>query len=240
VLTPLHWLHTVSLVRRVEQCERYGDPALRSVLRRGEVLVVVWIGINDVNDLVKLRGRNATFAPVYEELANAQEKLWDRIYKLGYRDLLLMDLPPLDRGLGTPFVNKTLVDMYNSILHHHAKAFQKRNRDVYFMQFDVNAVLKRVFDDAAAYGFTHTTEFCPGYNQPDVLTDPGRYGCGGGLDTYAWFNSGHLTSRVHGVLAGVLGRWLDGHGQSWVGTFSSIWYLACTVKINISVGGLRI
>jgi phospholipase/lecithinase/hemolysin len=213
VLTPLHWPHTVSLARQVEQFEQYGDPALQSVLRRSEALVAVWIGINDINDLAKLRGKNATFAPLYEELATTQEKLWSRIYKLGYKNLLLMNLPPLDRGPGTPSVNKILVDMYNSILHHHAKAFQRSHSDAHVMQFDVNAVLNRVFDDAAVHGFTNTTDFCPGYNQPDILTDPGKYGCGNGLDTYLWYNSGHLTSRVHEVLSRVLGRWLGEQGR---------------------------
>lgn len=211
VLTPLHWNHTVSLARQIEQFEKYGDVALRKVVRRKDALVAVWIGINDINDLVKLMGKTATFAPLYEQVIAAQEKLWDRIYKLGYKNLLLMNLPPLDRG-PSPSVNKTLVAMYNGILKSHADAFQDEHRDATVLQFDVNAVLNGVFDNAAKYGFTNTTSFCPGYNQADILNNPEKYGCGKGLDTYLWYNSGHLTSRVHAVFSEVLVRWLDQQG----------------------------
>lgn len=207
VLTPLHWNHTVSLEKQIEQFEKYGDPALQKVLKRKEALVAVWIGINDINDLAKLRGKNATFAPLYETVISAQQKLWERIYNLGYKNLLLVNLPPLDRG-PSPSVNKTLVSTYNTILKTHATAFQKNHTDATVLQFDVNTVLNGIFDDAASYGFTNTTNFCPGYNQPDILSNPEKYGCGKGLDTYLWYNSGHLTSRVHEVFSKVLVRWL--------------------------------
>ncbi|KAJ4322497.1 hypothetical protein N0V94_002372 [Neodidymelliopsis sp. IMI 364377] len=207
VLTPLHWNHTVSLEKQIAQFERWGDPALQQVLNRREALVAFWIGINDINDLAKIRGKNATFTPLYEQVVTAQEKLWERVYKLGYKNFLLLNLPPLDRG-PSPSVNASLVATYNSILSAHATAFQQSHVDVSVLQFDVNAVLNRMFDDAAKYGFTNTTSFCPGYNQPDVQTNPGKYGCGEGLSTYLWYNSGHLTSRVHEVFSKVLGKWL--------------------------------
>lgn len=207
VLTPLHWNHTVSLERQIEQFEKYGDPTLQRVLKRKDALVAVWIGINDINDLVKLRGRNATFAPLYETVISAQEKVWTRIYNLGYRNMLFLNLPPLDRG-PSPSVNKTLVETYNDILANHATKFAAEHRDAAILQFDVNTVLNGVFDEAASYGFTNTTSFCPGYNQPDILTNPAKYGCGKGLDTYLWYNSGHLTSRVHEIFSGFLVEWL--------------------------------
>ncbi|KAF2629272.1 carbohydrate esterase family 16 protein [Macroventuria anomochaeta] len=212
VLTPLHWNHTVSLEKQIEQFEKYGDVALQKILKRKEALVALWIGINDINDLAKLRDKNASFASLYEQVVTSQERLWERVYKLGYRNLLLLNLPPLDRG-PSPSVNKTLVSTYNGILASHATAFQKNHTDATVLQFDVNTVLNQVFDDAADHGFTNTTNFCPGYNQPDILTNPEKYGCGKGLDTYLWYNSGHLTSRVHEVFSKVLARWLGEQGR---------------------------
>jgi phospholipase/lecithinase/hemolysin len=177
------------------------------VLKRKNALVAIWIGINDINDLVKLRGKNATFAPLYEQIQRHHFSLVERIYTLGYRNFLFLNLPPLDRG-PLPSVNATLVSMYNAILASHATEFQDCHSDANVLQFDVNTVLNKVFDDAAMYGFTNTTDWCPGYNQPDVTTDPGKYGCGEGLDTYLWYNSGHLTSRVHRVFTEVLRKWL--------------------------------
>ncbi|KZM19103.1 uncharacterized protein EKO05_0010172 [Ascochyta rabiei] len=207
VLTPLHWNHTVSLENQILQFERYGDPALQKVLKRKEALVAFWIGINDITDLAKLRGKNATFAPLYEQVISAQAELWERVYNLGYKNLLLMNLPPLDRG-PSPSVNASLVNTYNTILASHAIEFQDAHKDATILQFDVNTVLNQVFNDAAAYGFTNTTNFCPDYNQPDIKTNPEKYGCGKGIDTYLWYNSGHLTTRVHRVFSKILVRWL--------------------------------
>ena len=213
-LTPLHWNHTVSLARQIEQFEKYGDPALQTVLRRKDALIAFWIGINDINDLAKLHAKNTSFPALYEQVIAAQESLWTRVYALGYRSFLLLNLPPLDRAPNTPStIPASLVASYNAILARHASAFQTAHPDATVLQFDVNAVLNALFDDAESYGFTNTTAFCPGFNQPDVLTDPGKYGCGEGLDTYLWFNSGHLTSRVHKVFSGVLGEWLSGGGR---------------------------
>lgn len=206
-LTPLHWNHTVSLEKQILQFEKYGDPALQKVLKRGDALVAIWIGINDINDLVKLRGKNETFAPLYEKIQSQLFSLAQRIFDLGYKNFLFLNLPPLDRG-PSPSVNATLVSTFNSILSSHATAFQNSHRDANVLQFDVNTVLNGVFDDAAKYGFTNTTSWCPGYNQPDIRTNPGKYGCGQGLDTYLWYNSGHLTSRVHEVFTEVLRKWL--------------------------------
>lgn len=206
-LTPLHWNHTVSLEKQIQQFETYGDPALQTVLKRKDALIAFWIGINDINDLAKQRGKNTSFAPLYTQVIDAQSALWTRVYALGYRHFLLLNLPPLDRG-PSPAVNASLVATYNDILATHATKFQNTHPDATVLQFDVNAVLNQVFDNAGRYGFTNTTAFCPGYNQPDITTNPGKYGCGQGLGSYLWFNSGHLTSRVHEVFAGVLGGWL--------------------------------
>lgn len=122
--------------------------------------------------------------------------------------MLLLNLPPLDRG-PSPSVNKTLVSTYNAILASHATAFAAKHRDAAVLQFDVNTALNCIFDDAMSYGFTNTTSFCPAYNQPDILSSPEKYGCGKGLDTYLWYNSGHLTSRVHETFSKFLVKWLS-------------------------------
>lgn len=212
ILTPPHWNHTVSLSRQIGQFETHGDPALQHVLHRTHALVSFWIGINDINDLFKQRGANTSFTPLYNALLATQLSLWERIYTLGYRSFLLLNLPPLDRGPSAS-LPAALVRTYNALLAAHARDFQTARPDATVLLFDVNAVLNRVFDDAAQYGFTNTTAFCPGYNQPDVATDPGKYGCGAGLGTYLWFNSGHLTSRVHEVFSKELVEWLGRQGE---------------------------
>ncbi|KAF2681797.1 carbohydrate esterase family 16 protein [Lentithecium fluviatile CBS 122367] len=208
VLTPLHHDHTVSLARQVEQFEDYGNPALEHVLDKKETLVAIWIGINDINDLAKLRGKNTAFAPLYEQVQTQLFQLVKQIYDLGYPNFLFMNLPPLDRG-PSPSVNASLVLTFNSIHSSHATAFQATHPDAAILQFDVNAMLNGILDHPGEYGIKNITNFCPGYNQPDIRTDPAKYGCGEGLDTYFWYDSGHLTTRVHQIFVPILRDWLS-------------------------------
>ncbi|KAF2443955.1 carbohydrate esterase family 16 protein [Karstenula rhodostoma CBS 690.94] len=212
--TPLHHDHTLALEKQVKQFVEYGDPALVSthtVKKKSDVLVAFWIGINDINDLVKLRGRNATFAPLYERVQSRQFDLVKQVYDLGYRHFLFVNLPPLDRG-PSPSVNASMVAEFNTILKTHADGFQKGQRDATVLQFDVNTVLNGVLDAYRAYGFKNVTGFCAAYNQPDIVTDPGKYGCSP-LDTYFWYNSGHLTSRTHEIFTGELEKFLKGKSR---------------------------
>jgi phospholipase/lecithinase/hemolysin len=207
--TPSHHNYTVSFQRQIEQFVSYGNSALESIhLRKKDALVAVWIGINDINDLSSIRGRNATFAPLYEQDQDYVFEAVEKVYDLGYKNFLFMNLPPLDRGPGIPHVNASMVTAYNNIHAAHADAFQAKYRDATVLQFDVNSVLNNLLDNYRESGFKNITDFCPGYNQPDILTHPEKYGCTA-LDTYFWYNSGHLTSHTHQVFAKALSKWLS-------------------------------
>jgi phospholipase/lecithinase/hemolysin len=207
--TPLHHNYTVSFQRQIEQFVSCGNPALESIyLKKKDTLVAVWIGINDINDLSSIRGRNATFAPLYEQDQDYVFESVEKVHELGYKNFLFMNLPPLDRGPGTPHVNASMVAEYNSMHAAHADAFQAKHRDATVLQFDVNGVLNDVLDNYQEYGYKNITDFCPGYNQPDILTHPEKYGCTE-LDTYFWYNSGHLTSHTHKIFTKALSKWLS-------------------------------
>jgi phospholipase/lecithinase/hemolysin len=206
--TPLHHNHTVSFERQIEQFVSYGNPALELIhLNKKNALVAVWIGINDINDLVSTQSKNATFAPLYEKIQNRVFKNVEKIYNLGYKDFLFMNLPPLDRGPGTPKVNASLVSSFNKIHAAYADIFQAKHKDAKVLQFDVNSVLNSVLNRYQDYGFKNVTDYCPAYNQPDILTEFSKYGCTE-LDTYFWYNSGHLTSRTHDIMTKALRKWL--------------------------------
>ncbi|KAF1830798.1 lysophospholipase-like protein A [Decorospora gaudefroyi] len=206
--TPLHHNYTVPFESQVDQFVSYGNPALESIkLSKRNALVAVWIGINDINDLSSLRGRNASFAPLYEQDQDYVFESVEKIYDLGYKNFLFMNLPPLDRRPGTQHVNASMVSSFNSIHAAHADAFQAKHRDATVLQFDVNSVLNNVLDNYQDYGLKNITNYCPGYNQPDILTNPEKYGCTE-LDTYFWYNSGHLTSRTHEIFTKELVEWL--------------------------------
>ena len=83
------------------------------------------------------------------------------------------------------------------------------------MVFDTTTFLNYVLDHPSEYGISNTTGYCAAYDQPDINTDPGKYGCAP-LEQYFWYNTGHLTSHTHEVLAGEVEKFLEqqsqGHG----------------------------
>ncbi|KAF2477473.1 lysophospholipase A [Lindgomyces ingoldianus] len=213
--TPLHHNYTVSLEKQVEQFLDYGDPVLSTFLDKSKALVTSWIGINDIGDSAKY---NVSFPGFYDKLQARHFEFIDSIYARGYKNFLLMNLPPLNRRPGlvfspNPSVNATMIQWWNSALQSHATAFSNSHSDVEVMVFDVNKVLNGVLDEAEKWGFKNTTGYCTAYNQPDILTDPGKYGCLPQKE-YFWFNTGHLTWRTHEVLTGFLREFLEGRGKS--------------------------
>ncbi|KAL9078704.1 MAG: hypothetical protein Q9157_002390 [Trypethelium eluteriae] len=197
------------------------QPVLSKFLNPREALIGVWIGINDIGDSDKYNITKPNF-PGFPSFYNtiqtteyaAVQQLHDRF---GYRNFVFFTLPPLDRTPGNvassaPNPNATMVGWYNSGLASHTAAFAAANPDSNVMLFDAHAVLGRILDAPAGYGIRNTTGYCPEYNAPDILTDPEKYGCLP-QEEYFWFNTGHLTSHVHRILAGELEEFLVGQGK---------------------------
>ncbi|KAF7587255.1 hypothetical protein BBP40_007494 [Aspergillus hancockii] len=213
--TPLHHNFTVSLVNQVTQYRRYGYPVLKHVVEPSSTLVAIWIGINDINDSAKYDVHFPTF---YNELMDTLFASVQVLYSLGYRSYLFVNLPPLDRTpanqvRASPSPNSTQVTWFNDALAQHAGSFNERHSDTNVLVFDAHSVLSDMMDFPAQYGIQNTTHFCPGYDQPDIDWSYPAYGCPTPLDTYFWFNSGHLTSHVHKQLAKTLERKL----RQWTG-----------------------
>jgi phospholipase/lecithinase/hemolysin len=99
------------------------------------------------------------------------------------------------------------VGWYNDALSAGAEAFRKRS-DVEIRVFDVHARLSWIMDHPGQYGIMNTTGYCAGYDQPNIEVDYEEYGCPVPLEKYFWFNSGHLTSHLHRILAEELEEWL--------------------------------
>lgn len=76
--------------------------------------------------------------------------------------------------------------------------------------FDAHERLSEFMEYPGRYGIVNTTGYCAGYDQPDVELNYKEYGCPVPVDKYFWFNSGHLTSHVHQILAGEIEEWLRG------------------------------
>ncbi|KAJ5194187.1 Lipase GDSL [Penicillium cf. griseofulvum] len=213
--TPLHHNFTVSLVDQINQFRQHGHPALQHNLpgfKQDKTLIALWIGINDINDSAKYAVDFPTF---YKSLTDTLFASVETLYRLGYRSYLFMNLPPLDRTPGNqaksnPSPSAAQVGWYNAALADQAAAFGEKHKEAQVMLFDAHARLAAMLDEPRKYGIVNTTNFCAGYDQPDIAVEYEKYGCPTSLEQYFWFNSGHMTSHVHEVLAGKVERWLQG------------------------------
>ena len=196
--TPLHHPFTVPLVSQVKQFKRYGNPVLSKFGDPITSLVGIWIGINDIGDSAE---NDVDFPVFYNELMTTLFQSVQSIYDLGYKNFLMINLPPLDRTPpnvireGGPLPNKTMVDWYDQTLYNHSQKFQQVHRDSNVMYFDANTFLNNVMDRHTEYGISNITGYCklctffrisssmlifvPGasYDQPHINTDPRMYDC---------------------------------------------------------------
>ncbi|KAJ5907584.1 hypothetical protein N7495_000266 [Penicillium taxi] len=209
--TPLHHNFSVDIVTQIKQFRNYGAKTIQKTISAKETLTAIWIGINDISDSAKY---NINFPAFYSNLTATLFASVDELYALGYRSYLFMNLPPLDRTpenvkSGSASPNATQVAWYNSALSEQAAQFKARKGDVEIWVFDAHERLSGILDDPGKFGIVNTTGFCAGYDQPDIAVNYLKYGCPTPLDEYFWFNTGHMTSHVHRILATVLQAWLE-------------------------------
>ncbi|TQN65573.1 Carboxypeptidase S1-like protein A, partial [Colletotrichum shisoi] len=103
--------------------------------------------------------------------------------------------------------NTSMIKTYNEAVNQTARAFSDKHPGATALVFDTYGWLTRVLDDAAAYGITNTTSFCPQYKAWDIETDYAAYGCRP-IGEYFWYNSGHITYTAHRALAGPVDEFL--------------------------------
>ncbi|KAL2830738.1 hypothetical protein BJY01DRAFT_111427 [Aspergillus pseudoustus] len=216
-LLPLHHDYTTSLVNQITQYLTHAHPVLAPrIVKPKNALVAVWIGINDINDSAD-NSTIASFPAFYDTLMSTLFDSFGTLHAAGYKEYLLLNLPPLDRTPanqdrqpGDRSPNATQIAWFNGALVDHAAGFKKRYRDTGVRVFDAHSVLSGVLDNPARYGIVNTSDFCLGYDQPDIADNYEAYGCPTPLSEYFWYNSGHITSRVHEVLAETLNGFLEG------------------------------
>ncbi|KAH8670786.1 lysophospholipase A [Xylariales sp. PMI_506] len=208
---PLHHNYTVPLVNQTRQYLTYAEPVLSKTIDKKRTLVAIWIGINDISDSMSLT--NVSYPDFWKDIIDVMfSESVKSIYAAGYHNFLFMNLPPLDRTLSNqgkedPSPNATEIGWWNSILLNHTESFKSEHPDVTTLYYDANTFLNGVMDDPEPYGITNLTYCVAGYNQLDVLTNPGKYGCQP-IDTYFWYNSGHMSSQTHKVLAEDVAKFL--------------------------------
>ncbi|THY96977.1 lysophospholipase A [Aureobasidium pullulans] len=209
--TPRHKYFTVPLVNQTQQFLTYAQPALANITTPESTLASFWIGTNDIFDTAT---STVPFKTVYTNMIATLFASMQTIHDAGYRNFLVMNLAPLDKTPKNvlkrrPLPNTNMVNQFNSILANQATAFQKKNADSNIALFDTNTFLNGVLKNPGQYGIKNTTGFCAAWNQPNVVANAGQYGCQP-MEEYFWFNTAHLTTHVHEILATEVQKFLSG------------------------------
>ncbi|KAF5525190.1 Acetylesterase [Colletotrichum aenigma] len=202
---PLHHDYTISFQNQVSQWNEYGKSVINADTKSS--LVASFIGINDINDMANFQFpvQNLTdFEELYTAVIAEQFEALETVYEAGYRSYLFLNLPPLDKTPAaqsdpTRKPNTTMIKTFNNVLNQTAKAFTETHPGATALVFDTYTWLTYVFDNAATFGITNTTSFCPKYNAWDIATNYAAYGCQQ-IGEYFWYNSGHITYTVSQLL----------------------------------------
>jgi hypothetical protein len=91
-------------VNQILQWSSYARPVLKPDLSKA--LVAVWIGINDISDSAKYtfpRNNATNFEEFYTEIITTEFEALETVWKAGYRNYLVMNLPPLERTVYLTF-----------------------------------------------------------------------------------------------------------------------------------------
>ncbi|KAF4821137.1 Acetylesterase [Colletotrichum siamense] len=210
---PLHHDYTISFQNQVSQWDEYGKSVINADTNSS--LVASFIGINDINDMANFQFpvQNLTsFEELYTAVIAEQFEALETIYEAGYRSYLFLNLPPLDKTPAaqsdpTRKPNTTMIKTFNDVLDQTAKAFTETHPGATALVFDTYTWLTYVFDNAATFGITNTTSFCPKYNAWDIATNYASYGCQP-IGEYFWYNSGHITYTVSQLLGSKVDEFL--------------------------------
>jgi phospholipase/lecithinase/hemolysin len=198
-------------VNQTQQFLTYAQPALHNITTPETTLTTFWIGTNDIFDTATSKVPVNT---LYTDMITTLYASIQTIHDAGYRNFLIMNLAPLDKTPKNvakliPSPSSSKVNRFNSILASQARDFQKRNADSNVVVFDANTFLNGVLKRPAPYGIKNTKDFCAAWNQPGVVADATVYGCLP-MDEYFWFNTAHMTTRMHEILAVEVKKFLSG------------------------------
>ncbi|KAF9870967.1 lysophospholipase a [Colletotrichum karsti] len=210
---PLHHDYTISFENQVWQWDTYG----RSVINADQKLSLVasFIGINDINDMANFEFplQNLTsFEELYTAAIAEQFTALETVHKAGYRNFLFLNLPPLDKTPASQTnpnrkPDTAMINTFNDVLNQTAKAFTEQHPGTTAMVFDTYSWLTHVFNNAASFGITNTTSFCPKYNAWDIATNYESSGCQP-IGEYFWYNSGHIAYTVSQLLGSKVDEFL--------------------------------
>ncbi|KAJ7310955.1 hypothetical protein DFH08DRAFT_898253 [Mycena albidolilacea] len=158
-------------------------------------LFSIWIGINDIDLSYAL---DVDHTALTNQLITRYFQYIKRLYDLGGRNFLFLNVPPLDRTPGLLVQNTTvrasesrIIAYYNAQLAAGVDKFKSSHSGVRTWQYDAHAAFTRVLDHPEQYGFNDITG--------DDGTTPGQF----------WYNWLHPVSAAQVIFGKEVGQLLD-------------------------------
>ncbi|KAB5594635.1 Exoglucanase 3 [Ceratobasidium theobromae] len=149
-------------------------------------LFSVFIGINDIGNSWYQSGDRAAFS---DTLLNAYFALIQKLYNVGARNFLFVNVPHVDRSplmLASDQASRTaeaaVIDGFNTKLAARASAYASANSGVKTWVYDSATKINTLLDSPTTYGFQDATSY-------------------GDASNLMWCNNYHISSGVHDYLA---------------------------------------
>ena len=184
-------------------------------------LFFLWIGANDyfsfINDDPKTPDIiEADFPDTKEEIkktvldivdANIGGAIQD-IVDLGGKDIVVFNLPDLHRTPLAQYLSKDdqkilnyLTNQHNDYLLNSLSYFEKSNPDVNIVHIEVNELFDSIVKAPSKFGFTNVTD---NYTGIDLYAGISQAPASGDPNDYLFYDSVHLTTPAHKLIAGLV------------------------------------
>ncbi|CAE6438250.1 unnamed protein product [Rhizoctonia solani] len=192
IITP----HTEWVVPMIEQVGQWVQAREDNLLEApgNDSLAAFFIGINDTSD-VKGWTNITDWTAFWGREMDSYFKAVEQVYNTGLRSFLFLNVPTRDRSpgsIGRPDVANQIAQVrnFNTLLEQRVNAFKASRNHVSVVLFDTNKLMDEVLDNPPQELYLNMFRFCK-------CSDPG----------YFWYDSGHVTERVHRLVAnGVLSK----------------------------------
>ncbi|CAK4034549.1 carbohydrate esterase family 16 [Lecanosticta acicola] len=167
-------------------------------------LFIVWIGLNDIHNANNETAKS--FAKAFEEFA----KDVDILYQSGARNLLFLNIPPIDRSPLAPRMDlvrewKQWVSEWNTNLTSLTTNFTETYPDATGVVFDTFEMFNDMIDYPCTFeqscGFEDVNTFCNYYVFGAKEWNHKDPHCDKSIDKYLWMNDLHPTTPVFNVTA---------------------------------------
>jgi len=159
-------------------------------------LFSIFIGINDIGNSYYESGDRSAFS---DTLLNAEFALVQKLYNVGARNFLFVNVPPVDRSplmlaqaASAQATEKTVIAGFNSKLVTKMASFKANNTGVSTFLWDSNAQFTTILNSPTTYGFQDATSYG---------TTPGLF----------WGNNLHPTSAAHKLFGQQVGQTVLGN-----------------------------